>query len=217
VIRAEATLALDRPRTEEEYRAALAAIDDQAATMEDLVAALLILARAETSSPADMGEIVLADLVSSAVAEVRAAKPKPEVQIDLHVPDDLAVEGSPPLLTRAIRNVVDNAVTVSKPGDTIHVDAVREDGHIALDVQDEGPGIEPDQQDEIFEPFYQVVPARTPGESHGLGLAICRRIVVAHGGTVTVQSAPGQGARFRIVLPEPEENGTAHMVSQLES
>jgi signal transduction histidine kinase len=201
VIRAEATLALDHPRPASEYRQALATVDEQAAAMEDLSGALLMLARVE-ASPAVEGESVnVAYLVTSAIEQARPSVPGPDVTIDCQIPGDLAVAGSPPLLTRAVRTVIENAIKVSRAGDTIHMHAAQEGDQVALTIKDEGPGIDAGQQERIFEPFYQVTSARTPGDSHGLGLAICRRIVTAHGGNVAVESRPGQGACFRIVLP----------------
>jgi two-component system OmpR family sensor kinase len=117
------------------------------------------------------------------------------------VPANLYVAGSEALLTRAIRNLVENALKVSGSDAWVCVRGWREGDCAILTVTDRGPGIPPEHQDRIFEPFYQVAGARTPGQSHGLGLAICHRIVEAHGGTVTVDSAHGHGATFRLRIP----------------
>jgi signal transduction histidine kinase len=200
VIRAEATLALDRPRAVDEYQRALAAIDDQAAAMEDLLAALLVLARAG-SMPLAQEPATLADLAADAIAEARQAVNLPNARVDCAVPAHLCVAGSEALLTRAIRNLVENALKVSGPEDPVCVRGWRENQTTVLTVSDRGPGIAPEHQERIFEPFYQVAGARTPGQSHGLGLAICRRIIEAHSGTITVDSSPGRGATFRLDLP----------------
>jgi signal transduction histidine kinase len=199
VIRAEATLALDHPRHPEDYQRALATIDDEAATMEELLAALLMLARVE-SAPFERDPVALAAIAGEAIAQGRQAVGRSDVRIDCNVAEDLEVAGSEPLLIRAVRNLVENALKVSAPGDTITVCGKRENGSAVLSVADQGPGIAPEHLERIFEPFYQVASARTPGQSHGLGLAICRRIVEAHSGSVSVQSDPGHGAVFRISL-----------------
>jgi signal transduction histidine kinase len=201
VIRAEATLALDKPRPGEEYRRVLQVIDEQAAAMEELVGGLLLLARAETLRSRENQPVRVDRVAAEAIALCRPAMAAHEVAVESRVDDELVVKGSRALLTRAVRNLIDNAVKVSSPGETVRVRGRGEGGQLILDVEDNGPGIAEDDQRHLFEPFFQLSAARTPGDSHGLGLAICRRIVTAHGGDVSVQSAPGHGARFRIVLP----------------
>lgn len=198
VIRAEATLALERPRSPDEYRQALRAVDEQAAGMEDLIAALLALARAE-SAPESMTTSVVAHLVAEAVAEVSAGRQT--AVIESVVPEDLAVRGNVTLLIRALRNLIDNAVRFSPAGGTVRIRAWAEAATVVIQISDEGPGIAPEHQERIFEPFYQVQAARTPGASHGLGLSICARIVEAHGGQVTLLPHQDSGAVFRVELP----------------
>lgn len=201
VIRAEATLALERPRAEADYRQALTAIDAEAITMEEVIGALLILAREGLPESERREIIALADVTDAAVDQCRQARDHGEVMVRCHVPPDLEVQGSARLLTLAIRNLVENAIKVSPPHSTVDIEASRAGENVTLSVCDQGPGIAPEHQLHIFDPFYQVSGARTPGASHGLGLAICRRIVEAHGGSLTVESQPGHGACFRIMLP----------------
>jgi signal transduction histidine kinase len=201
VIRAEATLALDRPRSPDEYQRALALIDDQAEAEQELITELLSLARADSASAGERQIVPFNRAVAAAVDQCRLLREQAGVSIDVRMAEDLPVKASLPLLTRAIRNIIDNAIRVSRPGDTIRVQAWREGERVIMTVEDSGPGIPPEHQVHIFDPFYQVSAARTPGESHGLGLAICKRIVDAYGGNVEVNSIPGSGARFRIDLP----------------
>jgi signal transduction histidine kinase len=204
VMRAEATLALDRPRSAEEYRRVVQSVDEQSTIMEDLVAGLLLLARAETLGPEEMELLAVEDVIGAAVAECRSASDQRSVVVDVSVEAGVMVNGSRSLLVRAVRNLIDNALKVSPAGGRIMVSASRDQGGLAISVIDHGPGIPKDMQERIFEPFYQLAEARTPGESHGLGLAICRQIIEAHGGSVTVESSPGKGARFEIQLGHPD-------------
>jgi signal transduction histidine kinase len=201
VIRAEATLALDRPRSPDEYQRALALIDDQAEATQELITELLSLARADSGPDGERQTVPFDRVVAAAVEQCRLLQEQGGVRIDARLAEDLLVKASMPLLTRAIRNIVDNAIRVSRPGDAIGIRTWREGERVVMTVEDGGPGIPPEHQEHVFDPFYQVSMARTPGESHGLGLAICKRIVEAHGGHVHVSSMPGAGACFRIDLP----------------
>lgn len=122
----------------------------------------------------------------------------------------LAVEGDPELsalinanlLEQAIVNLLTNAITYSPPDSTVRVGACRADNVVQLYVADDGPGIEPQHQERIFERFYRVDRARSRQQGGtGLGLAIVKHITLAHRGHVSVASAVGKGSTFTIALP----------------
>ncbi|MGN6170255.1 MAG: sensor histidine kinase [Solirubrobacteraceae bacterium] len=110
------------------------------------------------------------------------------------------LKGDPDRLTQVMRNLVRNAVAHTAPGDRVTVTSRPFDGRLEICVSDSGPGIPPDQLEEIFERFHRLDHGRDRGGS-GLGLAIARAIVEAHGGSIRAESAPGQGATFRVELP----------------
>ncbi len=200
VIRAEATLALEQPRTAESYRDAMERVDYQASVLEDLLAALLILARLESAGQ-QRDVVAVNDMVVAAVNTGRHAVDAPDVSVIQDIAPGVCVEGSAALLTRAIGNVVENALKVSTPGQTVDVRAEVSDEAVTVIVCDQGPGISAEHLERIFEPFYRICAARTPSTSHGLGLYICQRIVEAHGGCITVESSPGKGTCFQLRLP----------------
>ncbi|WP_342131369.1 CHASE2 domain-containing protein [Hydrogenophaga sp. OTU3427] len=104
------------------------------------------------------------------------------------------------LLQRALANLVGNAIKYSPDGTTVHCSVRAVDGHWEVAIQDEGPGIPPAAQPHLFKPFYRVQQGiRTQGT--GLGLPFVQTVAVRHGGQVTLHSAPGQGARFALLLP----------------
>jgi signal transduction histidine kinase len=108
----------------------------------------------------------------------------------------------PTRLRQVLDNLISNAVKYSPPGSTVWVDAHQQDGGWRLTVQDQGPGISPADRDKLFTDFARLSARPTGGEkSTGLGLAITRRVVEAHGGIIDVDSTPGQGATFWVWLP----------------
>jgi signal transduction histidine kinase len=114
---------------------------------------------------------------------------------------DLCTLMDPDQIRQALLNLVLNAIDACEPGGTVTLAARPEPGGAAIEVRDNGAGIAPAEQDRIFEPFHT-----TKSRGTGLGLAVCKSIARAHGGTISVQSAPGQGAAFIIYLPDPESS-----------
>ena len=111
------------------------------------------------------------------------------------------VFGEPQLLERAVTNLLDNAAKWSPPDGTVHVRLAEG----TLTVADEGPGIDPADLPHIFDRFYRSSEARTlPGS--GLGLSIVKRAAERHGGTVDVESTPGEGTTFTLTLPSSDHS-----------
>jgi signal transduction histidine kinase len=107
---------------------------------------------------------------------------------------------------QVIRNLVDNAVKFSPPSGTIDVSAAVRNDAIVVTVKDDGPGVAPEYHDRVFERFFRVEHGGVAGA--GLGLAICKRFVELHGGSIALDSQPGQGAAFRFSLPLTEASDT---------
>ena len=103
---------------------------------------------------------------------------------------------------QALANLIDNAIKYSADDRALTVDARVVDGRLVIAVTDRGLGIAPEEQAKIFEKFYRVGRSDTQGRrGSGVGLALVRHIAEAHGGDVTVESAPGEGSRFSLRLP----------------
>ena len=127
--------------------------------------------------------------------EVTVAPDLPEVLLDA------AAVG------QALANLVDNAIKYSGARRVLRVDAALRDGHVAVSVADEGVGIPAEEQERIFEKFYRVGRSETQGRrGSGVGLALVRYTVEAHGGHVTVESQPGRGSRFTLWFPLQADN-----------
>ncbi|HLL54101.1 MAG TPA: HAMP domain-containing sensor histidine kinase [Myxococcaceae bacterium] len=130
-----------------------------------------------------------------------------EVRVEPALPE-LALDSA--LLRRAVENLIDNARKYSDEGTPIHLTARAEGGGLAVEVRDLGIGIEPADLPRLFTPFFRTDRSRARGTGGvGLGLALAKRIVEAHGGQLSVESAPGQGTRIRFTLPpaEPPADG----------
>lgn len=128
----------------------------------------------------------------------------------------LTVDASPQLpcvladraqIERVVSNLVSNALRHTEPGGTIHLSAVRRDGYVAVSVTDSGHGIPPEYLPRIFDKFIRVPQA--PSGGAGLGLAISKGIVEAHGGQIVVQSRVGHGTTFTFTLPVTSESPAA--------
>ena len=117
-------------------------------------------------------------------------------------PVDGTLEADPDRLTQVLRNLVRNAVAHTSPGDRVAVISRARDGRLEISVSDSGPGIPPDQLEQVFERFHRLDHSRSRDRGgSGLGLAIARAIVEAHGGRIHAESPPGQGAVFVVELP----------------
>jgi signal transduction histidine kinase len=115
--------------------------------------------------------------------------------------DDLWTRGAASRLERMLRNLVDNAIKYTPEGGTITLSQFRDGDWACLEVSDTGIGIAPEHLPHIFDRFYRVDEARTPGGGgSGLGLAIAKNIVEQHGGRIAAASEPGKGSRFTVWL-----------------
>ena len=106
------------------------------------------------------------------------------------------------LMCLALTNLINNAIKYSEPGSKIEIRAEENNDTVIIEVKDQGCGIPEDDLDRIFERFYRVDKARSRDlGGTGLGLAIVKHIVHAHRGKIEVESEPGKGSLFRIILP----------------
>ncbi|MFE4754946.1 sensor histidine kinase [Streptomyces mirabilis] len=154
----------------------------------------------------DLAPADLRTLAADALHDVRALDPTRTVTLTGPAGDGppasapaLADESR---LRQVVTNLVGNAVTHTHPGTSIRIGVGTIADHAVLEVADDGPGLTAEQSTRIFERFYRADTSRTRATGgSGLGLAIAHSLVTAHAGHITVDSAPGRGATFRIALP----------------
>lgn len=148
------------------------------------------------------GTIDLVDFLVEAVADHNRMASAKGSHVMLDSLPTGTIEGDPFRLRQVIDNLLSNAVKFSPPGATVHVWADQQPDAWRISVQDEGPGVSEEDRKRLFQNFARLSARPTGGErSTGLGLAITRRLVEQHGGTIDVKSLPGHGAIFWFTLP----------------
>lgn len=173
--------------------------------LDAIIEDLLTLSRIEHD--AEQGRIVaepgaVCTVLREALQAFAKAAEAKNISVDVRCSDDLVVPINAQLLEHAVGNLIDNAIKYSDPGTRVDVSAVIAGEFVEIAVADQGPGIEKRHLDRIFERFYRVDSARSRGlGGTGLGLSIVRHAVLAHRGTVSVESTPGRGSVFRIRIP----------------
>ena len=194
------SLLLTRPALSGPQARVAESIGHQTRRLIALVNNLLDMARIQSGEVRlDRQWHVLEEIVGSARVSLEAALASHPVKVDL--PADLPlVEMDAALMERVFANLLENAAKYTPPGTPIEIAARTADGRLEVSVTDEGPGIPPGQEEAIFEKFVRgEAESSTPGV--GLGLAISRAIVEAHGGTIRAQMGRARGARFTFTLP----------------
>jgi len=194
----------DRPLEDSRRRQYYQVLERATARLSTLVEGLLDFGRMEAGARVyRMERLGAADLVSSVVDDFRREAELRGYQVELRRDGDLpAVSGDPEALARAIRNLLDNAVKYSPECKTIWVDVEHRDGRVAISVRDRGLGIPPAEQKDVLRKFVRGSSAERAGvKGTGIGLTMVQHIVRAHHGELRVESAPGEGSTFTIVLP----------------
>ncbi|HVE68341.1 MAG TPA: HAMP domain-containing sensor histidine kinase [Solirubrobacteraceae bacterium] len=164
--------------------------------MRRLVADLLLLARTDAGREAPRAPTDLAAVLTEAAGELGPIASGHPLSLDV---EPAVVDGTRDDLHRMAANLIANAVRHTPPGTSIQASVRRRDGHVVLTVADDGPGIAPELAAQAFERFVRGAGDRAG--SSGLGLAIVRAVAESHGGTVTLDTAPGRGTRFEVRLP----------------
>ncbi|MBN1257647.1 MAG: HAMP domain-containing protein [Planctomycetes bacterium] len=180
----------------------------QVKRLNAIIEDLLALSRLEKQT--DDHEVKLVEakvksvlLTARQLCELLATEKNIELKVDC--PDGLQGRLSVDLLERAVANLIDNAIKYSENDSQILIEGVNEEKEIHINVKDQGCGIAKEHQSRIFERFYRVDKARSRKQGGtGLGLAIVKHTAQLHGGSVRVESTPGKGSIFTIILPKPE-------------
>jgi signal transduction histidine kinase len=149
-----------------------------------------------------LGEVALADVVEQAVLAIKDVAERAAVPVETHCDQPVLVYGDADRLVQVVTNLLVNAIRVSLASEPVTVTCGVTDTRAQISVLDNGPGVPQGQLDEIFEPFVQFdVPNRPRTGGAGLGLAIARGIVEAHGGRIGARPGANRGSLFEVSLP----------------
>jgi signal transduction histidine kinase len=169
-----------------------------------LVEQLLDLSRLESGEiPLQRSEVAVAPLVSRVASEIAVARAGTGVQVERQIADGVPpLDADPERVHQVLFNLVDNAVRFTPPGGVVTISAVPAGDSVRISVADTGIGVSPEHLPRLFERFYRADQARARGDGGtGIGLAIARSVVEAHGGHISAESEPGAGSVFRFDLP----------------
>ncbi|MCK6404467.1 MAG: ATP-binding protein [Rhodocyclaceae bacterium] len=176
----------------------LAQIDGEVLRAQRIVSSLLDFAREKQY---ERHPLPVRQLVDDVLQLTRSLTP-PDATISSDIADKLTIDVDRQRFQQVLINLLQNAADVIGSGGRIHIDARHENDGTRISVSDNGPGIAPENLPRIFDPFFSTKPV---GKGTGLGLFIVHEIVGQHGGTISVDSQPGQGTRFSIHIPDQKK------------
>lgn len=188
--------------TARDYKRLMEVLKMSLGRMNKLSDNLLLLSEGEQSR-VKWSVVDMSVLLEEVIEETSAKAIDAGIGLELQpVHEKMLVTGDAMSLKQALINLVDNAIKYNRPGGTVRLSACAEGSQVVLQVQDSGIGISKADQQRVFDRFYRVDKSRSRSQGgSGLGLAIVKKIVEDHGGTISVESTPGEGSTFRIILP----------------
>jgi signal transduction histidine kinase len=207
------TLEMGRLTSPEKYQEYYCIIRKESERLTALINNILDFSRIEAGRKEyDFRETDMSELVHTTLDSYRYQLEQSGFQFEEKIDDVPPMCVDREAMARSLLNLVNNALKYSQDRKYIGVNLYRDNGSVKLEVVDQGIGIPHQEQQKIFEKFYRVGdPLVHNTKGSGLGLSLVRHIVRAHGGDVAVDSAPGQGSKFTIVLPvKPAQNPVAN-------
>ena len=157
----------------------------------------------------DLSSVSLPMALDSGLTIVRERAARHSIKLDATIPSDLpSIQADERKVKQILFNLLSNAVKFTPDGGRVEVRVAREDGHVRVDVRDNGIGIAPEDQPRVFEEFQQVGRERSR-EGTGLGLTLTKRFVELHGGRIWLESEVGKGSTFSFTLPIERKAGVA--------
>jgi signal transduction histidine kinase len=214
-VRASVDVAMSKPEPPPPQTIRLAAsVRSGLDQIDRLLESFLALARAERRSPADNGILSLRDTVSSALAQRASQIGALGLRVDFIDGAEASIEGSQPLLSRMVENVIDNAIVHNEPGGWVLIQVQAEGDRARLTVTNGGPVLSQAAVDRLTEPFQRLGADRTGSDTGvGLGLSIVSAIATAHHGILTLDAVPSGGLQVTLSIPSVDRAVTPSKVA----
>ncbi len=203
VLKGKLDVALSRERTTTEYQATLTDLSSSVERLISLSSDLLVLSRLEQRTlEGNKAEINLTDLLESILEQYQPLAAARRIEMSIHLPPAIRIQGYSDALMRLFINLIDNAVKYTPAAGHISVEAGEVEGLIHVDLFNSAENLREDVIQRLFERFYRADPSRSRNSGGaGLGLSIAREIAEVHGGRITAHQLPGEGIMFKVELP----------------
>lgn len=205
VLKSTLQLALQRPRTADEYQRELENALEDVARLETLTHSMLRLARAEQLQSEQRLDMPTVDLAASCEASAERWRPMADAKsviVEVQSEGSPQIKGDPDDLETIWNNLLDNAIRYSPTGGKVRLSVARKNGNAHIEVEDQGPGIREQEVENIFARFHRSDESRSRETGgYGLGLAISKAIVEAYGGSIDAKTRSGSGTTFYVKLP----------------
>ena len=204
ILKSEIEVALLQERSPDEYRTLLKQLFGISERMQHIVNDMLTLAQADAGTLEITQERIDLSLLLQEVGQDHLMLfSKRNINLEMHIQDDLEIMGDQRRIERVFYNLLNNAFRYAPKDSTVTLSAHAAGEKVLVQVIDNGPGVPKKAQPHLFERFYRGDDSRNSqkGEGAGLGLAICKHIVLAHQGDISVYSKLGEGATFKVSLP----------------
>ena len=205
-IRGVAEVTLTTGKSLGEYEAMAASTIEDCDRLLDMINTMLLISKTEAGvDKLNLEEIDLTHTVRDACELFRPSAEDKGITLSCETPEKLQVTGDVRMIQRMLSNLLDNGIKYTPPGGTVDV-SVSKNGqhHVLISIKDTGVGISEPELSRIFERFYRGDQSRSQ-TGVGLGLSLARAIARAHGGDISVTSAPGRGSTFTVTLPAPPD------------
>jgi Signal transduction histidine kinase len=202
VLRGEIAAALNKPSSREEYDSILRRGLEELNKFSQIIDDLIVLARFDNSQmPIEIKKVNLTHVIAEVIKAAKEAAAKKDIVLSSFLQDVITLDGDEERLKRLFTSLVDNAIKYTRRNGKVIVAAHRVKDSANITVSDTGIGIPEDELLYIFDRFYQVNKTGSTKRGFGLGLSVARSIAESHKGKIVVESNPGKGSTFTVVLP----------------
>ncbi len=208
VLKGRLEVTLQSDRSSEEYRAALQGLRSEVERLISVSNDLLMLSRLEQREmEIDSSPINLTDVIESVVDQYRPLAANKQLDMTVHLPRNIEMEGNSDHLLRLFLNLLDNAVKYTQVGGRISLEGSVNSGGVRIELFNSTEDLTAREAEHLFERFYRADPSRSRHSGGaGLGLSLAQEIVHAHGGEIRAERLPGEGLVFLIDMPTKQHN-----------